>query len=256
MDTAFSKRFQTKFGRIKDYFVSLFCKFTNSQVDDMMGAVIKMKNANSVPKATLQRYPVYLKALRKLQKNGVSKIMSRELSSFVDIEPTTIRRDFSFLGSLGKQGYGYDVDKLIEIFDSELGVDFDEKIILVGAGNLGRALLNYNKWDYVVGEITCAFDTDPEKTGNMFGIDVYLLDELEERMPKGCRIAILTISDDVQKTVDRLVNSGITGIVDFTHQHFQVPHNVAVKAIDVVSSIQELVFTTNSMNSSATKQNS
>ncbi len=221
-----------------------------------MGAVIKMKNANSVPKATLQRYPVYLKALRKLQKNGVSKIMSRELSIFVDIEPTTIRRDFSFLGSLGKQGYGYDVDKLIEIFDSELGVDFDEKIILVGAGNLGRALLNYNKWDYVVGEITCAFDTDPEKTGNMFGIDVYLLDELEERMPKGCRIAILTISEDVQKTVDRLVANGITGIVDFTHQHFQVPHNVAVKAIDVVSSIQELVFTTNSMNSSATKQNS
>jgi hypothetical protein len=87
-----------------------------------------MQNRN-VPKATLQRYPVYLKALRKLQKNGVERIMSKELSSFVDIEPTTIRRDFSFLGNLGKQGYGYDVDKLIEIFNSQLGVDFDEKII-------------------------------------------------------------------------------------------------------------------------------
>ena len=76
-----------------------------------------MQNRN-VPKATLQRYPVYLKALRKLQKNGVERIMSKELSSFVDIEPTTIRRDFSFLGNLGKQGYGYDVDKLIEIFNS------------------------------------------------------------------------------------------------------------------------------------------
>lgn len=54
--------------------------------------------------------------------------MSKELSSFVDIEPTTIRRDFSFLGNLGKQGYGYDVDKLIEIFNSQLGVDFDEKL--------------------------------------------------------------------------------------------------------------------------------
>lgn len=62
-----------------------------------------MKNQNTVPKATLQRYPVYLKALRKLQKNGVSRIMSKELSSFVGIEPTTIRRDFSFLGNLGKQ---------------------------------------------------------------------------------------------------------------------------------------------------------
>ena len=213
-----------------------------------------MKNANPVPKATLQRYPVYLKALRKLQKNGVSKIMSKELSQFVDIEPTTIRRDFSFLGSLGKQGYGYDVHKLIEIFNSEHGVDFDEKIILVGAGNLGKALLNYNKWDYVVGEITCAFDSDPAKVGSIFGIEVYSMDSLEEKMPEGCRIAILTISENVQKTVDRLIENGITGIVDFTHQHFQVPRGVVVKVVDVVSSIQELVFTTNSMDTNTTAE--
>ncbi len=214
----------------------------------MILSVINMKNANSVPKATLQRYPVYLKALRKLQKNGVSKIMSKELSQFVDIEPTTIRRDFSFLGNLGKQGYGYDVDKLIDIFNAELGVDFDEKIILVGAGNLGRALLNYNKWDYVVGEIACAFDTDISKVGSMFGVQVYHMDTLEENMPAGCRIAILTVSENVQDTVDRLVENGITGIVDFTHEHFKVPRGIVVKYVDVVSSIQELVFVTNSMN--------
>lgn len=201
---------------------------------------------NTVPKATLQRYPVYLKALRRLQKNGVKRIMSRELSSFVDIEPTTIRRDFSFLGNLGKQGYGYDVDKLIDIFNQQLGGDFDEKLILVGAGNLGRALLNYNKWDHVVGEVACAFDVDPAKQGSQFGVNVWSMDELEEKMPKGCRIAILTISHDVQATVDRLVKAGITGIVDFTHQHFKVPRGVVIKSIDVVSSIQELVFITNS----------
>lgn len=212
-----------------------------------------MRTYNNVPKATLQRYPVYLKALTKLQKNGVTRIMSKELSSFVDIEPTTIRRDFSFLGNLGKQGYGYDVDKLIEIFNQQLGVDFDEKIILVGAGNLGRALLNYNKWDYVVGEITCAFDADPEKTGELFGIQVYDIKDLEEKIPDGCRIAILTISDNVQETVDRLVKAGITGIVDFTHQHFQAPRGVVIKVVDVVSSIQELVFQTNSIDSKAAK---
>ena len=112
----------------------------------------------NVPKATLQRYPVYLKALRKLKSSGVERIMSKELASVVNIEPTTIRRDFSFLGNLGKQGYGYDVNRLIEIFNQQLGMDFDEKIILVGAGNMGRALMKYNKWDYVVGEIACAFD--------------------------------------------------------------------------------------------------
>lgn len=209
---------------------------------------------NTVPKATLQRYPVYLKALRRLQKNGVKRIMSRELSSFVDIEPTTIRRDFSFLGNLGKQGYGYDVDRLIDIFNQQLGVDFDEKLILVGAGNLGRALLNYNKWDHVVGEVACAFDVDPEKQGSQFGVNVWSMDDLEEKMPKGCRIAILTISHDVQATVDRLVKAGITGIVDFTHQHFKVPRGVVIKSIDVVSSIQELVFITNSMNEPAQRQ--
>ena len=209
---------------------------------------------NHVPKATLQRYPVYLKALRRLQKNGIKRIMSRELSSFVDIEPTTIRRDFSFLGNLGKQGYGYDVDRLIDIFNQQLGVDFDEKLILVGAGNLGRALLNYNTWDHVVGEVACAFDVDPEKQGSQFGVNVWSMDDLEEKMPKGCRIAILTISHDVQATVDRLVKAGITGIVDFTHQHFKVPRGVVIKSIDVVSSIQELVFITNSMNEPAQRQ--
>ena len=78
-----------------------------------------------VPKATLQRYPVYLKALRKLQSEGVTHIMSSTLGDYVSIPSTTIRRDFSFIGSLGKQGYGYDVNYLIEKFNSELGVGFD-----------------------------------------------------------------------------------------------------------------------------------
>ena len=119
--------------------------------------------SNKVPKATLQRYPVYLKALRKLKASGRERIMSKELADYVGIESTTIRRDFSFLGKLGKQGYGYDVESLINIFSEELGVNFAEKIILVGCGNLGKALLNYNNWNHVVGEIVCAFDIAPEK---------------------------------------------------------------------------------------------
>ena len=201
----------------------------------------------NVPKATLQRYPVYLKALRKLKRGGVERIMSKELASVVNIEPTTIRRDFSFLGSLGKQGFGYEIDSLIEIFNAQLGMDFEEKIILVGAGNMGRALMKYNKWDYVVGEIVCAFDINLDRQGVRFGIPVYDLDELEERIPAGCRIAILAISTNIQATVDRLIQSGIIGLVDFTHEHIQVPKGVVLKTVDVVSSIQELVFETNSL---------
>ena len=202
----------------------------------------------NVPKATLQRYPVYLKALRKLKNSGVERIMSKELANVVNIEPTTIRRDFSFLGNLGKQGYGYDVNRLIEIFNQQLGMDFDEKIILVGAGNMGRALMKYNKWDYVVGEIECAFDINPDCQGVRFGIPVYDISELEQRVPEGCRIAILAISENIQQTVDRLIACGITGLVDFTHEHIQIPKGVVLKSVDVVSSIQELVFETNSLN--------
>ena len=82
------------------------------------------------------------------------------------------------------------------------------------------------------------------------------MDLLEEKIPKGCRIAILTISHNVQETVDRLVDCGITGIVDFTHQHFLAPKGVVIKSIDVVSSIQELVFMTNSLESKTKKQKS
>lgn len=201
----------------------------------------------NVPKATMQRYPIYLKALRKLQNMGVERILSRELALFVDIESTTIRRDFSFIGSLGKQGYGYDVQSLITTFEELLGVSFDEKIILVGVGNLGKAIMNYNRWNNVVGEIVCAFDIDPNKIGTENGIPVFHMNELGTRIPEGCRIAILTISQNVQETIDKLVTLGIKGIVDFSHEHIQVPKGVVIKPVDVVSTIQELIFQTNNI---------
>ena len=206
-----------------------------------------MNNNRTVPRVTLQRYPDYLKALRKLKSMGITRIMSKELSEYVGIESTTIRRDFSFIGSLGKQGYGYDVEKLIEIFSDELGIGYDEKIILVGAGNLGKALMNYNRWNHVVGEIVCAFDINPDGVGKT-SIPVYPMDKLEEMMPKNCHIAILCISDHVQETADKLIEAGITGIVDFTHDHIKAPKNIRIKSVDVVSSIQEIIFETNSNN--------
>ncbi len=206
-----------------------------------------MEKYNIVPKATMQRYPIYLKALRKLQSQGVERVLSSELSELVDIAATTIRRDLSFIGCLGKQGYGYDVAKLIDVFNEKLGAGFGEQIILIGVGNLGHALLNYNRWDYVVGEIVMAFDVNEELLGVTKEVPVYHIDELEERIPKDCRIAILTASGDVQEVVDRLAKCGILGIIDFTHQHFKLPQGVIIKEIDVVANIQELIFETNTM---------
>ena len=204
----------------------------------------------SISKATLKRYPVYLKALRKLSDEGIKKILSEELSKYVDIKPTTIRRDFSLIGQLGKQGYGYDVESLIDIFSKQLGEDYQEKMILIGVGRLGTAILNYNNWNHVAGEIVCAFDLKPDKRNSepKVNVPVYHIDELSQRIPSGCHIAILCIPSGAQKIVDKLHELGIKGIVNFTREHFVLPDGMIKSDVDVVSTIQELVFEVNSLN--------
>ncbi len=207
----------------------------------------KTRQKINVPKATMKRYPIYLKALRKLQSQGVERILSKELAEYCDIQATTIRRDFSFIGSLGKQGYGYDVNHVVDIFDDLLGTNYDEEIIIVGVGNLGKALLNYNRWGQVVGEIVCGFDSVAKKVGKINGIPIYHIDDLEEKIPEHCRVAIVTVPQSVQETVNKLVEVGIKGIVDFSHDHVQAPKGVIIKQVDVVSAIQELVFQSNNL---------
>ncbi len=200
-----------------------------------------------VPKATLKRYPIYLKALKKLKRDGESRILSRELAEVCDIQATTIRRDFSFIGSLGKQGFGYDIDALIDTFNQLLGMNYVEKIVIIGVGNLGRALLNYKRWNQGVGEIVCGFDVDPNVVGDVNGIPVYHLKDFAKYKPEGCRLAILTVSKDIQETVDMIIDNGITGVVDFSHEHVQVPRGVILKQVDVISAIQELIFQANNL---------
>lgn len=203
----------------------------------------------NISKSTLKRYPVYLKALRKLSQDGIKRIMSFELSEYVDIKSTTIRRDFSLIGQLGKQGYGYDVDELIDIFSKELGAQYDEKMILIGVGRLGTAILNYNNWNHVAGEIVCAFDKQPDKRNNepKVNVPVYHIDQLKEKFPDGCEIAILCIPDGAQDIVNELHELGVKGIVNFTREHFVLPEGMIKEDVDVVSTIQEMVFEVNSL---------
>ena len=204
---------------------------------------------NKISKATLRRYPVYLKALRKLSENNVKRIMSSQLSESVGIKSTTIRRDFSLIGQLGRQGYGYDVDSLINIFSKELGEDFDEKMVLIGVGRLGTAILNYNNWSHVAGEIVCAFDSQAEKRSHepKVNVPVYDIKDLKEKFPTGCEIAILCIPSGSQKIVDELHELGVKGIVNFSREHFVLPEGMIKRDVDVVSTIQELVFEVNSL---------
>lgn len=202
-----------------------------------------------ISKATMSRYPVYLKALRKMQHEGKEVCLSSELYETTGIQDTTIRRDFMYLSktdNFGRRGKGYDVKHLIDGLSEVLGLGLDEPIILIGIGNLGSAILKYNRWQYTVGKIVCGYDQDKNKEGERFGVKLYSIEDLEKTFPKECKIAILAISNDVQQTVDRLMDLGIKGIVDFTHSHFTVRPGIEVQAVDVVVAIQELVIKMNS----------
>lgn len=209
---------------------------------------MKMNKNTKISKATMSRFPIYLKALRNMQHSGRETFLSSELSEITGILDTTIRRDFSFLTdkeTLGKRGIGYDTKDIINILNNVLGLGLDEPIIIIGVGNLGSAILKYNRWQYTVGKIVCGYDQDHNKVGERFGVKINHIDDLEETFPKGCKIAILAISDQVQETVDRLMRLGVKGIVDFTHTHFIVQEDVVVQPVDVVAAIQELVLKMN-----------
>lgn len=201
-----------------------------------------------ISKATMSRFPVYLKALRKMQHEGKEVCLSSELYETTGIQDTTIRRDFTYLSktdNFGRRGKGYDIKHLIDGLSEVLGLGLNEPIILIGIGNLGSAILKYNRWQYTVGKIVCGYDQDKNKEGERFGVKLYSIDDLEETFPKDCKIAILAISQNVQETVNRLMDLGIKGIVDFTHSHFTVRPGVDVQTVDVVVAIQELIIKMN-----------
>ncbi|MDO4940288.1 MAG: redox-sensing transcriptional repressor Rex [Erysipelotrichaceae bacterium] len=204
---------------------------------------------NQISNATIRRYPVYLKALRKLKADGVKRVLSKDLAEYIDIKPTTIRRDFSMIGQLGKQGYGYDVNELIKIFSDVLGESYGEKMILIGVGRLGKAILNYNNWSHVAGEIVCAFDIQADRRSkeDKVNVPVYSMEQLTKKFPKGCQVAILCIPSGAQEIVDKLHTLGVKGIVNFTREHFVLPEGMIKEDVDVVSTIQKVLFEVNSL---------
>lgn len=194
---------------------------------------------------SIHRYPIYLKTCRKLQRDGYSMTVSTDLEKFTHIDSRTIRKDLSKLGKLGIKSKGYRIDVLIKALSKVLGTDTEEEIILVGVGEIGNALLNYNNWSNITGKIVCAFDEKPKRIKNSNNVKVYSLKQLKEKKPETCKIAILCTSKNTQKIVDELIDCGIKGIVNFTLQHIEAPANIIVNDVDLLSNIQEILMKLN-----------
>ncbi|HEK9103755.1 MULTISPECIES: redox-sensing transcriptional repressor Rex [Bacillales] len=197
-----------------------------------------------IPQATAKRLPLYYRFIQNLSLSGKQRVSSAELSEAVKVDSATIRRDFSYFGALGKKGYGYNVNYLLSFFRETLDQDDITRVALIGVGNLGTAFLHYNFTKNNNTKIEMAFDVNEEKVGKEIGgIPVYHLDELEERLTNDIQVAILTVPATVAQAVaDRLAETNVHGILNFTPARLNVSENIRIHHIDLAVELQTLVY--------------
>ncbi|OFM15172.1 MULTISPECIES: redox-sensing transcriptional repressor Rex [Staphylococcus] len=206
---------------------------------------------NKIPRATLKRLPLYYRFVNTLQEKGIDRVNSKTISEALDIDSATIRRDFSYFGELGKKGYGYNVESLLEFFKGEISESDVIRIGLVGVGNLGKALLSYNFSIHDDMVITEAFDIDADVVGTQIGkVEVKDMDAIHDILKKGNLdvVIITTPGRAAQEVADQLVASNVKGILNFTPSRIDVPDNVSVHHIDLGVELQSLLFFMNNMN--------
>ncbi|CXI17820.1 TPA: redox-sensing transcriptional repressor Rex [Staphylococcus aureus] len=204
-----------------------------------------MSDQVKIPRATLKRLPLYYRFVSSLKSKGIDRVNSKAISDALQIDSATIRRDFSYFGELGKKGYGYNIDSLLDFFKSELSESDMIKIAIVGVGNLGKALLTYNFSIHDDMTITEAFDVKEDVVGQKIGnVIVKDNDELITTLKKEeIDVVILTTPERVaQKVADELVQAGVKGILNFTPGRINTPSDVQVHQIDLGIELQSLLF--------------
>lgn len=198
-----------------------------------------------IPKATARRLPLYYRYLRMLHDTGKNKVSSTELSEAVQVDSATIRRDFSYFGELGKRGYGYDVENLMNFFAKTLNEDELTNVALIGVGNLGSALLKYKFHQSNSIRVSCAFDVNEDIVGRIVdGIPVYPMEDMMEQIHvQQIEVAILTIpARKAQEVVNKLAEAGVKGILNFTAARLVAPPEVLIQNVDLTNELQTLIY--------------
>jgi redox-sensing transcriptional repressor len=201
------------------------------------------RGEDRIPAGVIERLPLYLNVLIQLRQDGAGTVSSARLGEMTDVNPAQIRRDLTHFGSFGRRGVGYDVVMLIDRIQKILGSDHTHRIVLVGAGNLGSAIANYNglrKHGFIVSAV---FDNDPARVGTRLG-DLVVRDANEMARvvaEQGVRIGVLAVPPEVaQRVADELAATGIRVILNYTPVVVRVPAGVTLHNTDPV---QELLHT-------------
>ena len=208
---------------------------------------MKTEKSNSIPRATAKRLSLYYRIFKRFNAENIEKANSKQIAEAIGIDSATVRRDFSYFGELGRRGFGYDVKKLMNFFANLLNDNSITNVMIVGVGNMGRALLHYRFHERNKMKIVMAFDTDDYSdvgTTTNDGIPIYGISQIKEKVQEGnVKTAILTVpSVKAQEVASVLVDAGIKGILCFSPVHLSVPKDVVVQYVDLTSDLQTLLY--------------
>lgn len=204
-----------------------------------------MKNQVAVSKATIDRLPLYFRALGQVQEEGLEIISSEDLGHRIGVTPEQIRKDLAAFGEFGKKGVGYFVRDLIGNIGEILGFHRRWFVAIVGAGHLGWALANYRNFSRLGFEICAVFDHDSKKIGqSVNGIEIMSMDRIEAVFAqKQIQIAIITVpAAAAQDAADQAVRAGVKGIWNFAPVKLAVPPQIHLCNEDLSVGLSSISF--------------
>jgi redox-sensing transcriptional repressor len=199
---------------------------------------------HKIPDETVRRLPVYLRGLRVSADQGHEHISSQSLAAFVGVDAWQIRKDLSYFGDFGTPGVGYNIDKLARGIKKTLRLDVIRRAALVGVGDLGSALLAYPGFRLYGLDIVAAFDTDPDKIGQVVnGVEIEDPVHIAALRQRDISLAIVAVPRaGAQATVDQLVAAGVRGILNFAPTKLVAPKRVKVITLDIAMELARLPY--------------
>lgn len=200
---------------------------------------------NTVPKIVVTRLSLYLREIEHLIRDGQETTSSSHLGKLLGFTDAQVRKDLAYFGHFGYPGIGYRCDELVAAIRKILGTDQQWPVVLIGVGNLGRALLGYKGFQQRGFRMMAAFDTDPSKTGSVVeGVTVYHLDNLSDfAKVHTIRLGLIAVpAAAAQIVADRLVAVGVEGILNFAPITITLPERVRHIGVDLAIELEQLSF--------------
>lgn len=203
---------------------------------------------DSIPNPAVRRLSLYLRQLEAFVRKDRRTVSSKQLGESLGLTDAQVRKDLAYFGQFGHPGIGYRVDDLINQLRKILGTDRTWNVMLVGAGNIGKALSSYRGFNNKGFKLMAVFDKDPAKVGKKLGAFVIQsFDELSAVVQRqAIRLAIIAVpAEAAQDVADQLVAAGVRGILNFAPCQITVPADVALNTVDVAVALEQLSFQVN-----------